>query len=151
MPSDQPSEPGFRVRDYRASDYAAVMNVWESTGLGGAHRGDDEEVIARTLATGGKFFLLVRESDDTVAGTSWLTVDGRRTYLHHFGIHPDYQGKGLSNMLLEYSLKEAKRIGMQIKLEVHVDNLKALNLYKKVGFDYLGDYAVYIIRDLSRL
>ena len=39
--------------------------------------------------------------------------------------------------------------GFQVKLEVHVTNLKAINLYKKYGFEYLGDYKVYIIRDIN--
>ena len=34
----------------------------------------------------------------------------------------------------------AEATGMQIKLEVHRDNLKAIRLYKKWGFNYLGDY-----------
>jgi ribosomal protein S18 acetylase RimI-like enzyme len=40
---------------------------------------------------------------------------------------------------------------MHIKLEVHKDNVKALGLYKKAGFGYLGDYHVYIIRDISAI
>jgi ribosomal protein S18 acetylase RimI-like enzyme len=92
---------------------------------------------------------MIEKNSDAIVGTSWLTVDGRRTYLHHFGINSDYQGNGLSKILLDASLKLAKTYGMQIKLEVHNDNVKALGLYKKAGFTYLGDYHVYIIRDIS--
>jgi ribosomal protein S18 acetylase RimI-like enzyme len=41
--------------------------------------------------------------------------------------------------------------GSQVKLEVHSTNLKAINLYKKFGFKHLGEYNVYIIRDISNL
>jgi len=100
---------------------------------------------------GGQLLLMINTDSEIIVGTSWLTVDGRRTYLHHFGIHTDYQGKGLSKLLLDASLKLAKSFGMQIKLEVHKDNVKALGLYKTAGFKYLGDYYVYIIRDISTL
>lgn len=80
-----------------------------------------------------------------------MTFDGRRIHLHHFGILPDYQGKGLANLLVESSLKFVKEKGYQVKLEVHESNLKAINLYKKAGFEYLGDYDVYIIRDISKI
>ena len=41
-----------------------------------------------------------------------------------------------------------KAIGLQLKLEVQRDNAAAIALYRKAGFDLLGDYDVYIIRDL---
>jgi len=142
---------GFSIRSYAESDFPEMVLLWEKLGLGGAQRGDDEHVIAMTIKTGGKLLLLIAEESGAIIGTSWLTNDGRRTYLHHFGIHPDYQGNGLANKLLDASLKLAKTIGMQIKLEVHKDNVKALGLYKKAGFTSLGSYNVYIIRDISTI
>lgn len=143
-------QPAFFIREYTDSDFPEMSRLWESLGLGGAHRGDDGPVIRRTIQLGGQLLLLIDSGSDSIVGTSWLTVDGRRTYLHHFGIDPDYQGKGLSHILLDASLKLAKTYGMQIKLEVHKDNAKAIGLYTKAGFNYLGDYQVYIIRDISK-
>jgi ribosomal protein S18 acetylase RimI-like enzyme len=57
----------------------------------------------------------------------------------------------LASILLGESLKLAKTYGMQIKLEVHKDNARALGLYTKAGFTYLGDYLVFIIRDISHI
>jgi len=144
-------QPAFSIRNFVESDYLEIIRLWESLGLGGEHRGDDEKVISRTIELGGQLLLMIAESSDAIIGTSWLTVDGRRTYLHHFGIHPDYQGYGLAKTLLDESLKLAKTFGMQIKLEVHKDNIKALGLYYKAGFTYLGDYLVFIIRDISKI
>lgn len=144
-------DPSFFIREYTEGDYPEMIRLWESLGLGGAHRGDDKNIIRRTIQMGGQLLLLVNPASGAIIGTSWLTVDGRRTYLHHFGIHADYQGNGLSKTLLDASLKLAKSYGMQVKLEVHTNNAKALGLYKKAGFSYLGDYQVYIIRDISCL
>jgi ribosomal protein S18 acetylase RimI-like enzyme len=139
----------FIIRDYRESDYDALINLWESTGLGGAHRGDDAGIIRKTLEAGGKLLILEKESDESIAGSSWLTNDGRRIYLHHFGIRPGLQGQGLAKPLLEASVDFAKKLNLQLKIEVHRQNTVALNLYKKYGFGYLGDYDVYIIRKFS--
>ncbi len=144
-------QPGFFIRTYNEDDFQEMSLLWESLGLGGAQRGDDNSAIKRTLEMGGKLLLLIDAETHGIVGTSWLTIDGRRTYLHHFGIHTAYQGKGLANQLLDESLKLAKAFGMQIKLEVHKDNAKALGLYVKSGFTYLGDYQVYIIRDISKI
>ncbi|HNX31248.1 MAG TPA: GNAT family N-acetyltransferase [Holophaga sp.] len=142
-------DTGFRIRDYREDDFPEVLRIWSLTGMGGANRGDDAAVVARTLACGGIFLVMEEASGGRLLGTSWITHDGRRQYLHHFGIAPDRQGQGLGHALLRASLDRARQVGMQIKLEVHRENAAALALYKGQGFGYLGDYDVYIIRDLE--
>jgi ribosomal protein S18 acetylase RimI-like enzyme len=144
-------QPEFLIREFTSDDYQEMIRLWESLGLGGAHRGDDATIIQRTIEMGGKLLLMFEKLSNKIIGTSWLTVDGRRAYLHHFGIHADFQGKKLADPLLEASLKYAKSTGLQIKLEVHKNNEKALGLYKKYGFTYLGDYNVFIIRDISAI
>ncbi len=141
------------IRHYQAKDFDAVDAIWKVTGMGGAVRGDTPQIIARTLACGGALFLLVERvrNKETIMGTCWVTNDGRRLYLHHCGIHPDFQGKAYSRMLVKPALDMAKTLNMQIKLEVHRDNKVAKHLYQQCGFAYLGDYEVQIIRDISKL
>lgn len=139
---------GFVIRDFTQADYPAVEIFWNANGLGGRHRGDTLNIIEDTLNAGGHLLVMTDEKG-IVAGTSWMTNDCRRTYLHHFGISEPWRGKGLSKILLEKSLYLAEKDGFQIKIEVHRENHVALNLYRKAGFKYLGDYDVYMIRDLS--
>lgn len=144
-------DANFSIRAYADTDYPQLVELWEPLGLGSSQRGDDQKIIRNTINLGGQLLLLIETKNNKIIGSSWLTIDGRRTYLHHFGIHADYQGKGLADYLLDESLRLAKSFGMQIKLEVHQDNIKALKLYKKSGFKFLGDYDVYIIRDLDTI
>ena len=139
------------IRDYKEDDYNQVSELWLLTGLGNPERGDNAETIKRTLALGGKLLVIVSKTSGKIIGTSWMTCDGRRILLHHFGILPDFQQKGLSKVLLKESLKVVKNTGMQVKLEVHSSNLRAINLYNKFGFKLLKDYCIYIIRDMSNL
>lgn len=139
------------VRDYSRSDYPDVMRIWKDTGMGGAGRGDDQKVIERSIVLGGRLLLLVDSTDNRIIGTSWMTFDGRRIHLHHFGIDPPYQGKGLSKILLKESLRHVREQGCQVKLEVQQSNHKAVNLYSKMGFARLGDYDIYIIRDIDSI
>ena len=139
------------IREYRSQDYAEVVWLWEETGMGSSVRDDDQQAIEKTISIGGKLFILEEPVSGAVIGTSWLTNDGRRIHLHHFGIVPKHQGKGYSHYLLESSLDFAKSTGMQIKIEVQQSNTRAIKLYSKAGFKYLGDYNVYIIRDYQNL
>ena len=145
------NEKSFTIRDYWAADYPHVADIWERTGMSTPGRGDTAEVIENTLRRNGRLLVAVDKASDTVVGTSWLTNDGRRLYLHHFAIDPEFQGGGLSKPLLRESLQIAREIGLQIKLEVHPENERAINFYKKAGFQRLGDYDVYIIRDLAEI
>ncbi|MDX9929801.1 MAG: GNAT family N-acetyltransferase [Bacteroidales bacterium] len=138
------------IRDYREGDYQALSELWLDTGVGRPDRGDDNETILRSVRIGGKM-LIMEDDNGELTGSSWMTYDGRRIHLHHFAILPSHQGKGLAIPLLKESLNFVKEKGSQVKLEVHRSNLKAINLYEKAGFRYLGDYDVYIIRDIDSL
>jgi len=138
----------FTVRDYRNSDFENIQALWIPLGLGSRQRGDTAEVIEQTLKAGGKLLVLEETLSGKLVGTSWMTVDGRRNYLHHFGIAETYQNKGLGRMLLDASIAFAREKGLQLKIEVHRRNQHAINLYTRNGFKYLGDYDVYIIRDI---
>ncbi|MBN2893054.1 MAG: GNAT family N-acetyltransferase [Bacteroidales bacterium] len=138
----------FFVRDFSLPDYNEVFELWESLGLSRKERGDTAEVITNTIENGGKLFLLIDSQNYKIIGTSWLSNDHRRLYLHHFAVKKEYQGQGLSHILVDESLKFVKELKLQVKLEVHQSNQKAINLYKKSGFKFLGDYDVYIVRDV---
>jgi ribosomal protein S18 acetylase RimI-like enzyme len=145
-----PMNDQFTVRDYRPEDFKETAEVWRETGMGSPIRGDTAEVVARTLSIpGARLLLLEHRGDSKVVGTSWISCDGRRLFLHHFGIRPLFQGRGLSKILLRETLAHARAVKMQIKLEVHRANLRAIELYRKGGFEALGEYDVYIIRNPS--
>lgn len=141
----------YHIRLYRASDFHEVQELWNQTGLGGSQRGDNHDVIERTIIAGGKFFILEKSETKEIIGTSWITNDGRRLYLHHFGIKPAFQGNGLSKLLLKETFDFTREQNLQIKLEVHNDNTIARQLYERSGFKYLGDYLVFIIRNVKDL
>jgi len=141
----------FLVRSFRENDFEAVADLWKQTEMGNPERGDDTDTILNTIRLGGKLFILEDKSSGRIAGTSWLTLDGRRIFLHHFGILPEFHGKGLSKLLLGETLRFVKATGYQVKLEVHATNHIAIKLYESFGFRHLGDYMVYIIRDVPNM
>lgn len=64
--------------------------------------------------------------------------------LYAVAVHPDAQGKRIGQRMIERILRVlAMRGASRIFLEVHADNQKAINLYRKLGFTdrgYLADY-----------
>jgi ribosomal protein S18 acetylase RimI-like enzyme len=140
----------FSFRKYVKGDFPGVFRLWEMTDMGSPERGDNEATIEESIRIGGNLIIMEEKDSGMICGTSWLTYDGRRIHLHHFGILPACQGRGLSKFLLKESLRFVREKGVQVKLEVHSANERAINLYQKYGFQHLGNYNVYIIRDITK-
>ncbi len=134
------------IRDYKPEDFDNVQIFWELLNMGGKERTDDNEVIIRTIKFGAKLFIL--EKNETIIGTAWLTNDTRRTYLHHFGIHPDFQKQGLANILMDKCMEYIKDTGLQVKIEVHKKNIAALKLYRNYNFINFPEYELMMLREL---
>src|SRR5512137_1774028 len=98
----------FIIREYREGDYDGIVSFWDLTGMGSPERGDNREIIENTIRIGGSLLVLEEKSSRKISGTSWMTFDGRRILLHHFGILPEFQGNGLSKILLKESLQFVK-------------------------------------------
>jgi ribosomal protein S18 acetylase RimI-like enzyme len=140
----------FCFRPYGKGDFPGVIHLWELIDMGSPERGDNEATIEESIRIGGNLIIMEEKKSGTICGTSWMTYDGRRVHMHHFGIIPGCQGKGLSKFLLKESLRFVREKGVQVKLEVHSTNERAINLYQKYGFQHLGNYNVYIIRDITK-
>ena len=135
------------IRDYKESDYASLLKLWNETELAQPERKDDAGVIKRCNDMGGCLLVLENAATGEIIGSSWMTWDGRRIYLHHFGIHPDWQNLGLGTKLAEASLEWISQTGQQVKMEVHKENKAAIRLYRKLGFFAFEDYDLYMIRE----
>lgn len=82
----------FFVRNFRDGDFDQIVYLWELTDMGSQKRGDNNKTIEDSIKIGGTMLILEEKRSGKICGTSWLTFDGRRIYLHHFGILPEYQG-----------------------------------------------------------
>ena len=134
-------------RDYHPGDFPQVETLWKETGIYSAERGDTAAIIERCNQNGGKFLVMVDPAFNQIIGTSWMTWDGRRLFLHHFAIHPLFQGQGHGRNLALQSLAFARHRKCPVKLEVHRDNTAAVNLYRSLGFKVFVDYEVYMHRN----
>ncbi len=121
-----------------------IEQIWISTGVSNPARGDDYQVVSRSLNHDGK--ILSAWDDDLMVGTCWLTSDSRRLYLHHMAVLKDYQNQKVGHLLMESAIKYGRMLGLQMKLEVHENNESAIHLYRKYGFEHLSQYQAMIKR-----
>jgi [ribosomal protein S18]-alanine N-acetyltransferase len=66
-------------------------------------------------------------------GGMWVMLD--EAHITNIAVHPEFRGTGLGSVLMEDMLEAASKEGITaMTLEVRVNNLTAINLYKKFGF-----------------
>ena len=134
------------IRDYQSKDVPQLEALWKECGIFDSERGDSSGIIDRCNARGGKLLVMEDPASGRIIASSWLTWDGRRFLLHHFAVRPSYQNKGYGRSLALKSLEFAREMGSPVKLEVSPLNLPAIQLYRSLGFELLGDYNVYILK-----
>jgi L-amino acid N-acyltransferase YncA len=87
----------------------------------------------------------VTEENGIILGTYWLKTNqpglGDHVANGAYMVSPDAKGKGIGRLMAEHSIKEARRLGfqaMQFNFVVKSNNV-AINLWKSVGFDVVGE------------
>lgn len=67
----------------------------------------------------------------------WLILD--EMHIATIAVHPDYRQQGIAKKLLAVAIENAIQRGMvQATLEVRASNLAAQSLYKRFGFNIVG-------------
>jgi RimJ/RimL family protein N-acetyltransferase len=104
------------------------------------------------LAGQGESFDLVAEEDGGVLG--WLSAEvlpfrrARHTGYLVVGVDADATGRGIGGGLLAEAGEEAERRGLRrLELTVMTDNLRALGLYLRSGFEVEGLRRRALVRD----
>jgi len=141
--------PKTHIRKYQPDDFDELVELWQLTGLDYPERADDRSTIDDCNCQDGLLLVMIDQSLNKLVGSSWMTYDGRRIFMHHFGIHPQHQNRGLGKSLLKESLKFIKSKGKQVKVEVHRENKVAKHLYESAGFFAFTDYDIYMLRNLD--
>ncbi|MBP2322538.1 ribosomal-protein-alanine N-acetyltransferase [Kibdelosporangium banguiense] len=73
------------------------------------------------------------------AGMSELGSPGHmECEIHTIGVDPGFQGQGIGRAMLVALLDRADTMNAPVFLEVRTDNVPAISLYKKHGFEQIG-------------
>lgn len=138
-PSSAPREVPITMRTATVADVDVIRRVLEAGFGEPAH----EDLAASLDSPDGR--TLVIELSGSVVGTLRLRRDGDSVGVYAFVIDPPWQGRGIGREALRRTCEQLRAEGTrQIRLEVAVDNDRALGLYTSIGFtpvtteDYYG-------------
>lgn len=98
--------------------------------------------------------LFVIEKNSTVQGTivistlmdeeyipiKWLTPNGNSTYIHRLSVHPELQGQGLAQKMMDFAEAYSRENGfVSVRLDTFSQNKRNQRFYEQRGYQKLGD------------
>ncbi|QCX33455.1 GNAT family N-acetyltransferase [Caloramator sp. E03] len=105
---------------------------------------EEERIIIRNIKKRNNCLFIVGIVDERIVGILTFIASQRKRLMHRGDVSiyilKDYWGLGIGSYMMDYFLnwaKEAKTI-KKVSLEVRADNQRAINLYKKFGFEIEG-------------
>ena len=121
------------IRFYRASDEAAVIELWRACAL--VRWADPRKEIARKLRVDPKG-ILVGEIAGVVMSTCMIGYDGHRGWINLLAVAPAWQHGGHGRAIMAEAERILRAAGCpKINLQVRATNRKVIAFYKKLGFE----------------
>ena len=78
--------------------------------------------------------------DEEYIPIQWLTKNESNLYIHRLAVHPDFQGMGCAQQLMDYAEKYGKEKGFSsVRLDTFSQNKRNQKFYEQRGYKKLGD------------
>jgi L-amino acid N-acyltransferase YncA len=132
----------FTLFPFRIEGYEEIYSLWRQCEGVGLSSADSWENINSFLERNpGMSF--VASAEGRIIGTVLAGQDGRRGYIYHLAVHPEWRHQGLGRTLVGRCLKALKEAGIQkCHLFVFNDNSSGLTFWKSVGWEQRVDLVV---------
>jgi N-acetylglutamate synthase len=99
-------------RQFEMKDYDAIYALWQASPGIELSSADEKEAI-RQFSQRNPGLCFVAEEEGKIVGTLFCGQDGRRGYIHHTAVDESYQQRGIGQKLVELSLSELEKQGIQ--------------------------------------
>ena len=128
------------VRKTVITDYNQMHELWLScTGMGLNNLDDSEKGIAAFIARNPDT-CFVAEENSQIIGTIMAGNDGRRGYIYHMAVSPDFRNRGVASRLLESVVTELTDLGIaKAALVVYGQNDAGNAFWESQGFKVRTD------------
>ena len=122
------------IRPMIIKDYETVIQLWHQTEGMSVRDADSRENIALYLDRNPDLSF-VAISEGHIIGAVLVGTDGRRGYLQHLAVLPQFRGQRIGYQLISQSINALANIGIpKTHLFVYDDNLNAQKFYEKLGW-----------------
>lgn len=144
----------MNIRKMLIKDYNEVYALWMSCKGMGLNNLDDsrdgiDKFIKRNPDT-----CFVAEIGNKIVGVIIVGNDGRRGYIYHTAVHPQYRNQGIGFQLVDTAMQALKQCGInKVALVVFDRNENGNVFWQKLGFTVREDliYRNKVINEMIRI
>lgn len=128
------------IREMKIEDYEAVYSLWMScVGMGLNNLDDSKEGVGRFIERNPETSL-VAIVDSLIVGVIMVGNDGRRGYIYHTAVHPEYRKRGIAKQLVDAAMKVLSVLGInKVALVIFERNDKGNAFWESQGFTVRND------------
>lgn len=141
----------IKYRVMTIDDYEGVYNLWINTPGMGLNTSDDsregiEKYLKRNPST-----CFVAEENDKIIGVIMSGNDGRRGFIHHTAVLPEFRGRNVGRTLVEHAMSALEKEGInKVALVAFEKNEIGNGFWEKLGFTTRPDL-IYRNKNINNL
>ncbi len=130
------------IRPMEHRHLPAVLDLWKKTAGVGLNEGDDPAGLAAYLDRNPGLSLIATDGTQVVAAVL-CGHDGRRGFLNHLAVLPEYRQRGLGRSMVERSLAGLRSAGIpKCSIFLYADNDSGEQFWQRCGWSVRSDLKV---------
>lgn len=133
----------MQIRPMTIEDYEEIFEMWQITSKRALSKADEKSQIERYLKRNAGLSQ-VAVADGKIVGTVLAGHDGRRGFIHHMAVLPEYRRKRIGHTLAETAIEKIKAEGIdKTHIFCYQSNETGQNFWRDFGFEKREDIFVY--------
>ena len=125
----------FRTRLASLSDLPAICAIEDNS----FHAPYPQSLLKRLLEDCSQSFFVALDNEGSLVGYCVISLSPDSAHLISIAVHSRLRRKGVATLLLQRTVEYLSSHNVdELRLEVGVNNMEALSLYGKLGFEKMG-------------
>ena len=133
----------LQIREMTIEDYDEIFALWQVTTKRALSDADSRENIAKYLEHN-KGMSLVGIVDGKIIATVLAGHDGRRGFIHHMAVLPEFRRKKIGHALAQTAIQKIREQGIdKTHIFCYQNNETGQSFWRDFGFEKREDVFVY--------
>lgn len=138
------------IREMKPEDYDQIYSMWQITSKRALSEADSRQGIEKYLARN-PGMSIVAEIDGKIVGTVLAGHDGRRGFIHHMAVMPQFRRHGIGKKLAKAATDKIFEDGIdKIHIFCYQNNETGQSFWRDFGFEKREDVFVYSYKDSKK-
>lgn len=125
----------MKIRVMTIKDYDGIFALWINTPGMGLNTTDDSREGIEKYINRNPTSSFVAEDNGKIVGVIMSGHDGRRGFIHHTAVLPEYRNQGIAKMLVDNAMNALEKEGInKVALVAFEKNELGNGFWEKMGF-----------------